>query len=264
MLFVEHPRCRYTRSPLVEVICQLRFPTILSIDAKEPADFQETIRHAFPRYAVKKDQPAPRITGLGTPQPKVAQVPPVNNYTFISEDGFWKLNLTKDFISLSTLRYTCWEDFASQLDKALASFIQIYQPDAFSRVGLRYVNAFSRKALGLTDLLWDDLIQTPYIGILGEPDVDEKEVTKCSVDIEKRLPEDCRLKVHAGPGLLGARGKQDPEPRFILDQDLSCSGSLPIDQVAARLEKLHGYAGQLFHGAITDELHNAMGPIAVS
>lgn len=191
-------------------------------------------------------------------------MPPVNNYTFISEDGFWKLNLTKDFISLSTLRYTCWEDFASQLDKALASFIQTYQPDAFTRVGLRYVNAFSRKALGLTDLLWDDLIQTPYLGILGEPDVDEKEVSKCSVDIEKKLPDNCRLKVHAGPGLLGTRGKQDPEPRFILDQDLSCSGSLPIDQVAARLENLHTYAGQLFHGAITDELHNAMGPVSAS
>lgn len=264
MLFVEHPRCHYTRSPLVEAICQLRFPTILSIDAKEPAEFQETIRHTFPRYAVKKDQPAPRITGLGTPQAKVEQLPPINNYTFISEDGFWKLNLTKDFISLSTLRYTSWEDFASQLDKALASFIQIYQPDAFTRVGLRYLNAVSRKALGLNDLLWDDLIQTPYLGILGEPDVDETQVTKCSVDIEKKLPDNCHLKVHAGPGLLAPRGKQDPEPRFILDQDLSHTGSLPVDQVAQQLETLHTYAGQLFHGAITDELHNAMGPVALA
>ncbi len=264
MLFVEHPRCHYTRSPLVEVICQLRFPTILAIDAKEPADFQEIIRHTFPRYAVKKEQPAPRITGLGTPQAKVEQLPPINNYTFISEDGFWKMNLTKDFISLSTLRYTSWEDFASQLDKALASFIQIYQPDSFTRVGLRYVNAVSRKALGLSDLLWDDLIQTPYLGILGEPDVDETQVTKCSVDIEKKLPDNCHLKVHAGPGLLGARGKQDPEPRFILDQDLSHTGALPVGQVAEQLETLHKYAGQLFHGAITDELHNAMGPVALA
>lgn len=56
-----------------------------------------------------------------------------------------------------------------RLDKPLAQFIQIYQPAFFERIGLRYVNAFSRRALGLEELLWDDLIREPYLGILGEP-----------------------------------------------------------------------------------------------
>ena len=34
MLFAEYERCHYLRPPLAEVICQLRFPTILSIGAK--------------------------------------------------------------------------------------------------------------------------------------------------------------------------------------------------------------------------------------
>ena len=64
MLFAEYARCQYARSPLVEVICQLRFPSILSIGAKEPAEFQEAVRREFPRYAARQEQPAPRVTAV--------------------------------------------------------------------------------------------------------------------------------------------------------------------------------------------------------
>ncbi len=257
MLFSDYDRCQYARSPLVEVICQLRFPTILSIGAKDPAEFQEAVRRDFPRYAARQEQLPPKLKP--GPTPTLEQQKPVTNYNFVSADGAWKLNLTQDFIALSTLRYQRWEDFATRLDKPLAQFIQIYQPAFFQRIGLRYVNAVSRQRLGLTGLLWDDLIQSPYLGILGEPDVDETDVTKCSVDVESPLAGGCRMKLHAGPGLLGG-GKTDKEVKFIFDQDLSAAGNLPADSVPARLEDLHQYAVRLFRGAITQELHNAMGP----
>ena len=164
MLFGHYDRYQYAKSPLVEVICQLRFPTILSIGSQEPAAFQEAIRREFPRYAVRQEQPAPRVVGAGGPAPKLEAQPPVTNYNFVSADGLWKLNLTKDFIALSTLGYHCWEDFAQRLDKPLASFIQLYQPAFFERIGLRYVNAVSRKALGLEDVPWVSLIQPAFLG----------------------------------------------------------------------------------------------------
>ncbi len=255
-------RYLYARSPLAEVICQLRFPTILSIGAKEPAEFQEAIRSEYPRYAARQEQPAPKLTGVGTPNPSLQQQPPITNYNFISQDGKWKINLTNGFIALSTVGYTQWEDFAKRLDFVLAQFIRIYQPAFFERIGLRYVNAFSRKALGMEGLLWDDLIQSPYLGVLGEPDVDETTVTKNAVDVEMNLGGDCRLKLHAGPGML-KRGPQEAqsEARFILDGDFSATGNLPAGQVPARLETLHGWAVRLFRGAITRELHDAMGPL---
>ena len=98
----------YAKRQLVEVICQLRFPTILSIDTREPADFQETVRAAFPRYQCQVEK-LPGVNG------EPART--VNNHTFISEDGGYKLSLTKDFIALSTMRYTHWEDFAARLDE---------------------------------------------------------------------------------------------------------------------------------------------------
>lgn len=259
MMFSDQGRYRYTVSPLVEVICQLRFPTILSIGTREPADFQEAIRSAFPRYAARTDRPAPKVTGLGTDNPKLEQPPAVTNYNFISADNRWKINLTNSFIALSTVSYTCWEDFAQKLDMPLAQFIRIYQPAFFERIGLRYVNAFSRRTIHMEHALWDDLIQPQYLGILGEPDVEETKVTKCSLDLEMGLADGARLKLHAGPGLLGG-GKQDKEVKFILDGDFSVAGNTSAEAIPGKLVALHSHAVSLFRGAITDTLHNAMGP----
>ena len=266
MLFApKDERYLYTRSPLVEVICQLRFPTILTISAKAPAEFQEAIRGEYPQFVARQEFPPPKVNGVGTPNASLQQQPGVTNYNFISADGKWKVNLTSDFIALSTIAYPQWEEFAQRLDFLLAQFIRIYQPAWFDRIGLRYLNAFSRKAVGMEDLLWDDLIQSQWLGILEEPDVDEAAVNKCSVDIETLLSDGCRLKVHAGPGMMRKNIPGQPSPssetRFILDCDVSVNGKLEPPHIPTKLEDMHLWADRLFRGAITRELHEAMGPL---
>ena len=256
MLFSTNDRYTYASSPLIETICQLRFPTILSIGSTVPAQFQEQVRAEFPRYVAREEGQPPKVVNG-----KLEQVPPITNYNFISTDGLWKINLTQNFIALSTLRYGHWEEFAQKLDKVLALFIQIYQPAFFERIGLRYVNAFSRKRLGLEEELWDDLINAPFIGVLSEPDVDETKTSKCALDVEISLGDQRHLKLHAGPGLLGD-GKKDPEPKFILDGDFSVvDKEIPAQRIAGDLDVLHDYAVRLFNAAVTQELHEAMGPI---
>ena len=51
-MFSQEERVIFSNNQLVEVICQLRFPTILAISAREPVDFQEAIRDVFPRYTL--------------------------------------------------------------------------------------------------------------------------------------------------------------------------------------------------------------------
>lgn len=258
MLFAQYERYQYARPPLVEVICQLRFPTILAIGAQEPAAFQEAVRRDFPQYAARQEQLPPKVVKKGNATALEPQKP-ITNYHFISEDGRWKINLTQNFIALSTLTYQRWEDFAIRLDQALAQFIQIYQPAYFERIGLRYVNAVSRKALGLEDQLWDDLIQSQYIGILGEPDVEESEIAKCSLEVDTPLVGGYRMKLRTGPGLVGG-GKTDKEVKFVLDADFSTAGKMTAEAVPEKLERMHRFAVCFFQGAITKELHEAMGP----
>jgi hypothetical protein len=263
MLFSNHPRTVYGKAPAHEVICQFRFPAILSINTTEPAEFQEAVRAQFPQYARMQDTIPPQVTGLGGPAPQIQQQPPVTNYNFVAGDSLWKLNLTQNFIAVSTLRYTGWDDFAHRLDKPLAEFIRIYRPSYFERVGLRYVNIFSRETLALKDVKWADLIAPAYTGPLGEPDVREENFMNCATDLQFKLDSSCQAKVHAGPGRVRTNrpeAQQDPEVKFILDMDLSMGGSVPCNLSAGALETLHAHAGELFEGALTDRLRAAMDP----
>ena len=128
MLFAQNDRYQYANCQLQDVICQLRFPPILTINEKAPAEFQEAIRDAFPLYSKVQERPAPKLVGLGTPNVKVEQGDPIINHAFVSSTGIWKINLTQNFIALSTKRYNNWEDFAQRLDRPLAEFIRICRP----------------------------------------------------------------------------------------------------------------------------------------
>ena len=258
-MFSNESRCIYQNNQLAEVICQLRFPEILTIGANLPVDFQEAIRDEFPIYSSRKEIPAPKLTG--TPgHLNVEKQEPVINYQFASADGTWRVNLTSKFISLACTRYTRWEDFAKKLDKPLVSFIQIYKPAFFERIGLRYLNFFSRKDLEIEGTPFNMLFQPCYLGPLGEKDVAEPNAVRCGVDAELNLRGGCKVKLHAGPGLTKKNGKQDSEVKFIFDQDLFMPGNVPVNVSAGALETLHRQADSIFRGAITPMLHNAMNP----
>jgi uncharacterized protein (TIGR04255 family) len=120
----EFERVIYKRNPLVEVVCQLRFPPILKISHQEPVEFQDTIRFKYPLFETTRAQLPSKISQvvqqLGLPlQSDVA-------YNFKSEDQRWSLSLTKDFIALTTSSYERYEQFKQRLEEALEIFENIY------------------------------------------------------------------------------------------------------------------------------------------
>ena len=258
-MYSNEERCRYEKSQLAEVICQLRFPEILTIEANAPVQFQEAIRHQFPHYAVRKEASPPRLTG--TPgNMNLEKQALTNNYEFVSVDGRWRVNLTSRFISLACSRYDNWEEFAGMLDGPLAAFIKTYRPALFERVGLRYMNFISRQALNLQGTPWKELIQPQYLGLLADEEVHEQSTARNSIDAEIALRGGCRAKIHAGPGLVKRNGVQDNEVKFILDLDLFMQGKMAVNLSAGALQTLHSQADSIFRGAITQTLHDAMEP----
>ena len=259
-MFSHESHCHYRRNPLGEVICQLRFPEILAISAKPPVDYQEAIRDASPQFLRKAETPAPKIAGA--PGHLTLENPPATiNYQFSSRDGIWRVNLTSRFISLSCSRYDSWENFAQKLDKPLAAFIRIYKPAYFERIGLRYLNFFSRSALDLEEVPFSQLFSPCYLGPLGEDDVAPGAITRCGVDTELAIRGGCRAKIHAGPGLIRQGGKEDKEIKFIFDQDLFMAGQVDVSLTTGALNTLHLQADSIFRGAITPTLHQAMEPV---
>lgn len=258
-MFSHEPRCEYRYNQLGEVICQLRFPEILTIGTTVPDQFQEAIRAEFPQFSRRMENPVPKFTGSPGNLTLKKQEPTVN-YQFTSADGIWRVNLTSKFISLACSKYTRWEDFAWKLDKPLAAFIKIYKPAYFERVGLRYINFISRNALGIPSMPFRELIEPCYLGLLAQEDIQETACTRSSVDTEVSIRGGCRAKIHAGPGLVTRNGQQDKEVKFIFDQDLYMPGQVPVNLSAGALQTLHSQAWSIFRGAITDTLHNALEP----
>lgn len=261
-MFNTSDRVRYAKPQMIEVICQLRFPTILSIEAREPVDFQERIRRIYPLYGRNIEKLPPKVTG----QPgnmKLEEQPNVTNYQFATADSSWRVNMTKNFISLATNRYTVWEDFAGKLDEVLADFIKIYQPAHFERIGLRYINAFSRRDLGLGGEPFSALIAPGYLGLLNEDDIDERKFVRITQEAELQLPGGCRTKIHCGPGMVKKGNVEDKEVKYILDLDVFMSGKVEKQHSAGALMTVHMNADRLFRGAITQTLHDAMEPEAL-
>ncbi len=261
-MFSNEARCILEKNSLLEVICQLRYPEILKIEANVPADFQETIRTDYPQYNKNIEQLPPQVVN-GKPVPQGT----VNNYQFISEDGKWKISLTKGFIALSTHGYTRWEEFARRLDQVLAAFIKTYEPAYFSRVGLRYINAFNRKTLGLEDCAWRDLITGGYLGLMGDEDAQERAFVKNEQNVHAAMPGGAKANIKCGPGTVrkvnNKTGETAQESVFMLDLDLFMDGKTPINHAVPALNIVHGNADSLFRGAVTDTLLDAMQPAVV-
>ena len=254
-MFSNAERCLYRKPQLIEVVCQLRFPTILKIENQSPYEFQELIRGEYPNYSFKEEHPPAQANA-----PKQS----VKNHQFISLDGGWKVNLTQSFISLSTHRYSTWEDFAKRLDRILAHVIGVYKPACFNRVGLRYINAFNRERLDLEGTPWRELIQPGYMGLMADEDVPENAFGKNEQSVNLALPGGARCGIKCGHGTLHKVNNKTretvDEPVYMLDIDVYMDGNIEMSHTAAGLNIVHTHADSIFRGAITDTLHEAMDP----
>jgi uncharacterized protein (TIGR04255 family) len=253
----EFERVIYKRNPLVEVVCQLRFPPILKISHQEPVEFQDAIRFRYPLFEASRAQLPYQISQvvqqLGSPlQSDIA-------YTFKSEDQRWSLSLTKDFIALTTSSYERYEQFRQRLEEALDIFENIYKPSFYTRIGLRYQDLLIRSKLGIEDKSWSELIAKHAASELHEPSFSSSIQT-----IIKSLVLRTEIgKVNLNHGLVNVKDAQTAsnEIAYLFDADFYTEQKIEVNgDVWDLLNQFNQSAGRLFRWSITDTLHNTMQP----
>src|ERR1700733_6499774 len=111
MAFPDVERVIYEHNPLREVVCQLRFPPILRIDAESPVQFQDLIRAEYPFYQAR---PALRLPPGVLPdmaQMIAASLPMAGQkaHVFESKDKTWNLSLSREILGLACRKYERWE-----------------------------------------------------------------------------------------------------------------------------------------------------------
>lgn len=260
MDFPEFERVKYGKMPLIETVCQLRFPPILKIDSEVPAIFQEKIRNIFPNYEETMEiQAQLNIAGLNNNNEisNPLSQSTTKNHVFISDDGGRRVNLTRSFITLTVNNYDTWEDFSECLSFVLDAFEKEYHPGYYSRIGLRYIDVFVRTNLGLPiGEKWSSLIKTPFLGLLSDQ-LEDKIISFQNI-AEINLGENCKSTIKA----LLVKNDADPtnEECFMLDSDLFRIDKIKLGDKNNILEFLHKRSTSIIRMAITDKLHNQMEP----
>lgn len=260
MPFPESQRVVYENNPLVEVICQLRFPTILRIGTGQVADFQDKIRNEYPLYNLHEpsfDLPElpkdlPEFVRQALPKPTGS-----STYKFLTADSQRFISLSQDFLALTDLSYTRWESFRDSMIMAEEIFKEIYKPAFYSRVGLRYRDIISRQDLQLTEASWKDLLMPHIIAELGDPEVSGAIDTIQTQSIIK-TPDIPGGKVRLIHGLVKLR--DSGEQCYMIDADFSLERREGTNEPFEILGKFNRLAGSLFRWSITDRLHRAMAP----
>lgn len=266
MLFPESARLIFTLNPLQEVVCQLRFPTILEIKASEPASFQKTMRPGYPLY--NRGEALGLLTGLPAGIPKditdvLARLPIAQRgedvvHKFITENSARTISLAPEFLAVTETEYGRWEHFRSEIELAKAALEQEYEPAFYSRIGLRYIDIIDREELGLAGTPWDALIEPFVIGMLGATGVGPK-VQEIGSVVLVELGDDVVPggQVRVRHGLVGAENAHDV---YRVDVDLFTSERSDAKDVLGILDVFNKIAGNLFRWTITDTLRQALRP----
>lgn len=261
MGFPETERVIYGRNPLVEVICQLRFPTILKIEAEAPAAFQDAIRRDYPE--LQQQQQVVKLPNVPVLQQALTKMSALTRMTheFISADGQWKVSLVREFIALSTTSYERWEEFRERLDQVVGALASIYEPAFFSRVGLRYRDVISRSMLGLEGVDWAELL-TPALSAELSDRALRASVTENVHQVLFSFPElggDVRLQ-HG----LAVDEEREQQQVYVIDADFYTQARVPPGEELALLDRFNRQAGCLFRWCIQPRLHEAMQPEGVA
>ena len=259
----DSPREVYNRNPLSEVLVQLRFPTILRVSSETPADFQEKIRNEYPLYTHEAGEPLipglpKEISDLIKALPAMPHQAP--HHTFMNEGESRFISLIQDSLAVTEKKYTNWELFRNAIRLAEDAFRDIYAPQFYSRIGLRYIDFIDKEYLGLGNVRWSELLNEEFIGELGASDFAD-EVDGIATQSTIRIPHIQEGVVRIQHGLASPENSESVG--YLIDSDFSVTRRCNPDDAFEALDALNNLGGRLFRWAIKPRLRDALEPTSI-
>lgn len=135
-----------SRAPLVRVIAQVRFPTILAVRQSQPDPMmirlQEAIRADYPELRHEQSHNI-RLEPGGKSQ----IIEPSVIWRFVDITGSWQAAIAPDFVALQTEAYTDRGDFLVRFGKLIDTIEATLTPRIATRLGLRYIDRLRDSAV---------------------------------------------------------------------------------------------------------------------
>ncbi|MGO9754637.1 MAG: TIGR04255 family protein [Solirubrobacteraceae bacterium] len=261
------PRFRLERPPLAQVVCQVRFSSVLKLQREpEVIPFQDAIRADYPRYT-KTEAMSIVVTPAGVQQQPLGGT----LYRFQDTSAAYTAVLSTDFIALETSGYVDIEDFASRVVALSKVIAEQYHPTEINRVGLRFINELR---LGSTDPKSEMLsaITPALLGPIGTAELAASTInmqqvfllrgTGTSALVRHGLNPEGGTTVDLGPGQFP--GPEYADPFYLLDIDVFSERAVPfsVEGIDTLVRDFNENVRAVFAWAVNEEYRkNKLGQV---
>jgi uncharacterized protein (TIGR04255 family) len=226
----------YKQTALKVVVCQLRFHPILEIGGQLPAGFHRRIRKEYPELVQLEHQ----ALGPGQALPLT-----IYSWQFKSKEADWVVGLGTGAVSVETKKYVNYPDFDKRLSTTLKDLREEYGVETLTRVGLRYINEIDCESGKVQEILSPSLLGPVADARLGKRIIDARQQFTVDLGDNKRVT---------------VRHGRDSPHRYVLDIDAYQEAETVVGDALSLLREFNEAAYQVFRWAISNELHQSMGP----
>ncbi len=245
----------YKKNFLKEVVLRLDFETSIPELLKTlPIELEEK---ALDLYTLQEHKDASKgkitvdVSSGGVERAKSS----FKEWNFFKNEKKDRLCLTNDCIFINSLKYINFERFVTPFNSITEILFNNFHKLTVKRVGLRYVNNIELKEKN--PLNWNKYLNKNMLSIFNLAE-NKNEITRAFHFLETNYEEDDLR-------LVFQYGMHNPDypakivnKIFVLDFDISKTGSLSFDELNYIIPKLNEKAEKLFEKSITNNLRDLM------
>lgn len=123
---------QYKRNFLRQVVCELRFPTMMELgDPKPPSSLVAALRKEYPHLDMANEV----TIGIG-----VGPSGTNHSHIFRSAKLTWTVSIKQSSLSVETTAYTDYAALKERVLRVVHAAASVIDTDFFTRVGMRYIN----------------------------------------------------------------------------------------------------------------------------
>jgi len=238
-------RVLFKRAPLVQVICQVRFPPILEIGKEAPAEFQKRIRNDYPTLEMMD---AVAVSSSGDMErASVGTLTTVWKFSDVSHN--WTVSLSSAFVSLDTKDYSSFETFSEKFQKPWKAAQDCYDLSTLTRIGLRFINRLRITPGENPAKYWAGRINPALAGYLGT-ELMQGGVSQSQHEIRLQ-GDDYQLTIRHG---LERKGD------YRLDYDCYTDAPTRPDGTESLLARFNDILYRIFRWSLSERLFNELEP----
>lgn len=221
----------YPNSPLVEVVCELRFHGELEIECRRD-EFQKKVKKNYPKLFV--------------PNVKHGSPAALTPYRFETVDESQGIMISLSSFAFYSRKYQGYSMFSKELFRLVELFGKTYPVDELTRLGWRYINIipFARE---------EGMVPLERLFKLGF------KLPEALPDRHKNLS--LKLQSQVGRGVIitkleSTTRRSDAQEVFLLDLDYSITEDLRLKDVKKYINEARLCSRSTFEGFITEDYRN--------